>query len=268
MTQSGVSQHIAQIEEILGVALFERVGRKVLPTQAADKLYSFGGAWLSQMHDFAEEIRMGEQQISGRVCVGAPGSFGVFLLPYLIEWQKKNPGILLDMEYGPRNTKEKALLSGKMDLAISGDPFDPRYFSSEEFYKQEFVLVSHPSLKPQFHSWEDFKKNPIVDYAGSESIFQKWTKSHFRKSVSRISELNVRIKTNNLESIFYLLEQKVGVTIFPSEPLIPYVKAKKLKIHSTEKTVSNSLYLVQRKGQILSRRVEDARKIILSTSNL
>jgi DNA-binding transcriptional LysR family regulator len=262
MTQSGVSQHIAQIEECLGTSLFERVGRKVLPTPAADKLYVTGGNWLAQMQDFIEMVQSEEQVLKGKVSLGTPASFGVYLLPYLVEWQKNHPEIVLDIHYGPRAPKLKALGNGQMDLAITGDPFDQTYFMNEEIFEQEFVLVSHPDLKVKIQNWEDFLKIPIVDYAGSASIYQKWIKAHFPKSKYEPDKLLIKANTNSMDSMCYLLEQQVGFTIFPKEPLLHLIKAKRLKVHSTPKTVTNTLYLVQRKGQKLSRRIDAVKKII------
>ena len=39
ITQSGVSQHIKSLEEILEITLFDRVKQKLLPTSSADQLY-------------------------------------------------------------------------------------------------------------------------------------------------------------------------------------------------------------------------------------
>lgn len=265
MTQSGVSQHIAQIESTLGASLFERVGRRVVPTRVADRLYAAGGTWLTQMEDFITDIRQGEQHLSGRVSLGMPGSFGVYFLPKMIEWQQQNPQLLLDVEYGPNSVLQRELLTGRMDLAVTSDALDSKHFISEEFFSQEYVLVSHPSLKPRLNSWTEFVQNPFVDYVGSENIFQKWIAAHFRQHASQARQLHVRARINNMESIFYLLTQKVGMTVFPSEPLQSFIQNGTLKIHKTAKTVSNSLYIAQRQGQVPPRRVEALKNLLFET---
>lgn len=263
LTQSGVSQHIGRIEELIGAPLFERVGRGLFPTRSADQLYTFGGLWLSQMEDFMQKIHDGEQNLSGPIVFGAPGSFGSFLLKPLSAWQNKNPGITIEFEYGPNSTLETALRSGRMDLAITSAPLDSRHYIHEECFTQEYVLVSHPNLDPKLESWESFCTNPFVDYVGSENIFQKWIGAHYKKHTLSTSNLNIRTKINNMEGIFFLLQQKAGFTIFPSEPLIEHIDKKKLKIHKTSKTVTNPLYIVQRQGQILPNRTQALRSFIL-----
>lgn len=263
MTQSGVSQHIAQIEDMIGSPLFERVGRGLRPTKTGEKLYAFGGKWLSQLEDFVEEVRNGEQNISGRITFGAPGSFGVYFLPTLIDWQKKHPGLILEVEYGPNSVMESELKIGKMDLAITSEPLDSRYYVNQEFYNQEFVLVSHPSLSIDLSSWDKFSKTPFVDYVGSENIFHRWLFAHFGKNMRATNSLNIRVRINNMESIFHLLQKKVGATIFPKEPLLEFVRKKKLRIHQTKETVNNPLYLVRRHGQTYPLRVQSLHEIIM-----
>ena len=263
MTQSGVSQHIGQIEAVLKAPLFERVGRALSPTRVGDRMYSFAGNWLSQMEDTVREIREGEQMLSGRITLGAPGSFGAFVLKPLVNWQAKNPGLVIEFEYGPNSVMERELKTGRMDIAVTSEPLDARNFINEEFFKQEFILVSHPSIQPRLASWEEFCSNPFIDYVGSENIFQKWIGAHYKKRIDPQQQLNFRVRVNNMESIFVLLEQKVGVTIFPKEPLLEFIRTKKLKMHKTGKVVENPLYLVSRQGQIFSRRIKALREQIL-----
>ena len=143
-------------------------------------------------------------------------------------------------------------------------PSDWKARSASSLESQFRNLVSHPDLKPKLDSWEDFRRNPIVDYVGSENIFQKWISAHYRSKGASMDLLDVRARINNMESIFYLLRQKVGYTIFPSEPLLGLLADKALKAHKTPKTVSNPLYLVRRQGQAFSRRTRALRELVVN----
>ncbi len=39
LTQSGVSQHIRSLEDVLGIRLFDRIKKKLIPTTTADILF-------------------------------------------------------------------------------------------------------------------------------------------------------------------------------------------------------------------------------------
>jgi DNA-binding transcriptional LysR family regulator len=264
MTQSGVSQHVALLEETIGAPLFERIGRGLVPTKIGEIIYQFGGSWLSQMEEMIHDIREGEKYLKGRIVVGTPGGYGVVLLRTLVAWQKQNPELIIEMEYGPNSTMARELGSGRMDVAITSASLDARLFACEEFFQQEYILVSHPDLKPRFDSLSNFLANPFIDYVGSENIIQRWLAAHFKDAKSPNPPLNIRARINNMESIFYLLEQRIGVTIFPIEPLAELLAAKRLKMHKTSKTVLNPLYICQRRGQHSPFRVQALREIILA----
>src|SRR5688572_25662502 len=57
MTQSGMSQHIARLEEQLGVPLFERVNKKVLLTTAGQELRNFLNFYSDSVDSFVERLR-------------------------------------------------------------------------------------------------------------------------------------------------------------------------------------------------------------------
>ncbi|MBK7962426.1 MAG: LysR family transcriptional regulator [Bdellovibrionales bacterium] len=225
MTQSGVSQHISQLESSLGTALFERVGRGIVPTKTADQLYKFSGKWLSEMGEFVQQIKLGENQMAGKIVFGAPGSFGVYLLKPIAQWLSQHPQLTLDYEYGPSSVIEKGFGSGRMDLGISSEPLDSRYFSNFELYQEEYVLVSHPAYKPKLNSWQEFSLNAVIDYVGSAPIFQKWIFVNYKKKITGFP-FQSRVRINNMESIFALLQQDLGMTIFPREPITELLEAK------------------------------------------
>jgi DNA-binding transcriptional LysR family regulator len=266
MTQSGVSQHVAVLEEILGQALFERVGRNILPTPVGVKLYALGGSWLSQMEDFVTEIQSGETELRGSVVLGAPGSFAQYILSAVTEWKLKHPNILLDLVYGPNTVMAEDILSGKMDLGVTTDPLDAKTYVNEEIFEQEYVLVSHPKAKIKLDSWESFCEMPFIVYPGAEAIFQKWIGAHFRKGIGKTHLLNTKFRINNMEGTLFLLQQNAGVTIYPSEPLKSLLQKNKLKLHSTGKKVSNQIYLVHRQGRALNRRSASLRDVILAVT--
>jgi len=263
MTQSGVSQHVANIEEILCAPLFERIGRSIKSTRVGKKFYIESGVWLAQMNNLVIDIQREEKLFKGHVSIGAPGSFGVYLLPHLLKWQKKYSEITLNFEYGPSSIMDRELRVGHLDLAISSEILDSRFFVSEKLYDQEFVLVSPPKMKVNLASWEEFSKTPMVNYPGSEAIFQPWLMAHFKKHVTDFHQLNFRAKVNNMESIFMMLENGVGASVFPKDPLIDLIQKNKLVINKTGKTILHPIYLVQRQGQIFSRKLEALKELII-----
>src|SRR2546428_5803396 len=69
-TQSGISQHVATVERTLGVKLFERSARGIVPTPAGLRYYRSCIEAVGRLEHANEEARSLAGQISGELRVG------------------------------------------------------------------------------------------------------------------------------------------------------------------------------------------------------
>ena len=69
-TQSGLSMQIKELEEHLGVQLFERSTRGVLPTAAGSRYYERALRILRELDDARREIRVLKGELLGSVAIG------------------------------------------------------------------------------------------------------------------------------------------------------------------------------------------------------
>ena len=76
LTQSGVSQHIKSLEDMLGVRLFDRIKQRLVPTQPAGLLYKGCTDALGGLEHALAEIKGGTDRLSGPVNIGMPIEFG------------------------------------------------------------------------------------------------------------------------------------------------------------------------------------------------
>jgi DNA-binding transcriptional LysR family regulator len=90
-TQSGVSMQIKELEERVGVRLFERSPRGVEATAAGRKLYAHALEVVRQVDGLREEMRLIRGEFTGRVSVGvmptfARSSLAKSLAEFAAEW--------------------------------------------------------------------------------------------------------------------------------------------------------------------------------------
>lgn len=98
LTQPTLSRQVAAIEQQLGVTLFERVGKKMVPTEV-------GLALLEQarvMGAAAEELTLAatgqSQAVDGVVCISASEAVAAHLLPAVLHrLRQQAPGIVIDL---------------------------------------------------------------------------------------------------------------------------------------------------------------------------
>ena len=100
IAQPSVSLAISQLEEHYGQRLFDRIGRRIYPTEAGKELYRYALRMVSLYEDM--EKRMGNPDAHGTIRIGASITIGTCLLPHLSNTykemypgQKKNCGLSL-----------------------------------------------------------------------------------------------------------------------------------------------------------------------------
>lgn len=117
MTQPAVTRAIKELEQYYGVCLFERMYRRLSPTEAARRLYP------QALHllDVFDRIETGLRNWDsiGLIRVGATVTLGSSLLPRLVRrFKEQNPGILLQVRVANGDTLTAALCENDLDLAL------------------------------------------------------------------------------------------------------------------------------------------------------
>jgi DNA-binding transcriptional LysR family regulator len=81
LTQPTVSRQIAALESDLGVALFERIGKRLVLTTTAVGLLEHARAMSAAADAMALAAAGQAQEIAGRVCISATDAFSAYVLP-------------------------------------------------------------------------------------------------------------------------------------------------------------------------------------------
>ncbi|MES2283727.1 MAG: LysR family transcriptional regulator [Pseudomonadota bacterium] len=115
-TQPTIGRHIEELESQLGVVLFERTGRGLLPTPVALQLAASARAMESGAHQFARSASGGESAISGTVRISASTPVACYLLPPILAQMRQ---ALPDVQVELVSTNEVSnLLRREADIAL------------------------------------------------------------------------------------------------------------------------------------------------------
>ena len=126
VAQSAVSRQIANLEDELGVELFERVGRNV-------KLTPIGKIFLEHSISALQAIDYAKKQIDeylnpekGTIKIGFPTSLASHLLPTVISaFKKEYPNVAFHLRQGSYNYLIDAVKNRELNLAFLG-PLPPK----------------------------------------------------------------------------------------------------------------------------------------------
>lgn len=249
LTQSGVSQHIKALEQELGFALFERVGKKLFPTAKASALYRKGRKGLSEIEAAVRDVRQQVEQAEGLVRVGLPVEYGVsVMVPALARLGKKHPGLDFDITLDFATVLSAKVLRGELDCALI-DRFQVDPALELETAGSETLLLC--ALKSYVKNFGPVKQNSAyfsrlnyVDYQAGEPIVRSW----FRHHLSRPNlEIRVRARVFDVQGIAKFIRAGLGAGVLP-HPVVERLQSEGVDLHVFEgkkAPLKNEICLIQ-----------------------
>lgn len=142
IAQPALSKQVSQLEQELGVALFDRVGRNVRLTEAGEALLPHVRSVMSQIQAAKAEMAERVGLRSGRASVGTPPTVGTQLLPQaLAAFNKEYPGIELRLHEDGIQTLLGLLEAGMSDMAIVTLPVEDPALTVVPLFSEELVVA-------------------------------------------------------------------------------------------------------------------------------
>lgn len=120
VSQPVVSKAIAELEQIVGVTLFDRIAHGVTPTLYGRALLKRSTALIDQLKTSVSELRYLADPTRGELRVGCEENLATGLLPTLIDrLSRQYPGLVFDLALGdPPTLQKRDLLGRKVEVAI------------------------------------------------------------------------------------------------------------------------------------------------------
>ena len=118
-TQSGISQHVATVERALGVKLFERSARGIVPTPAGLRYYKSCVEAVGRLENANEEARGLAGLVTGNLRIGLMPTFTrAVLAPTLEDFAPRHPDVRLHIFEGYSGVLTDMVLADDLDFAV------------------------------------------------------------------------------------------------------------------------------------------------------
>ncbi|SAL77184.1 LysR family transcriptional regulator [Caballeronia peredens] len=147
LTQPAVSMQIRQLEEAIGLPLFERVARRLALTEAGERLSHHASRILGEIKDAEDAMMSLTQADSGSIAVSIVSSATYFAPKLLALYSQQYPKVDVHFSVGNRETLLRLLQDNATDLAIMGRPPPELGTTAEPLAYHPHVIVaplSHP----------------------------------------------------------------------------------------------------------------------------
>ena len=169
MAQSSVSAQIRALEDELDLRLFDRIGRRVIVTDAGQKLYEYA----RRIEEMTDEIRSeitGAKNVRGSLTIRVPETVASAYMPAVVEhFHADNPQVRLKLIHCTELQLREELNSGRIDLAFLIT--DSVHFSEVNvrmLKTENLILVSSPT-----HSLTHKKRFALKDLTGQTVLLPK-----------------------------------------------------------------------------------------------
>ncbi|EMG28421.1 transcriptional regulator GltC [Listeria fleischmannii 1991] len=253
VAQSAVSRQIIKLEEELGVALFERVGRNM-------RLTNVGKDFLAQAKRAVNELQKAEAIVTeytnpkiGTVRVGLPNSLATKVLPAVIsEFRKNYPDISYQFMEGSNAELTNMLLSGDLDLTfLSPVPTETEFFYTTRFFDEKLKVIvpkSHPLSNELTLTLHDLKNEKFILYPNDFDLFQIVQTSAKKKGIT----LDIAFQSTDFYTIQGLVGAGLGISILPEMILDGAIFKETISIPLRDKDLRRSVGLITAKKRKLS----------------
>lgn len=248
LSAPAIHKQLKLLEAELGVQLYQKVGRRLRLTQAAEILLPYSRDLLAGHDGAIAALQEWKGLERGIVRVGAGPATSVYLLPDLLrEYRRTYPKVDLLIETGNSPSLIEKLGNGALDLALmvsSQLPEEPNLFV-EQSWDMEFVLVCNLPNVPRRCKISELKNFPFI-------LFRKG--SRMQNAIDRyFNEMDFHpaatMAFDNADAIKAMLRAGLGISLLPFWIVGDDVKNGALTmIRQRECTLFSKLELVRRKS--------------------
>jgi DNA-binding transcriptional LysR family regulator len=160
ISQPAVSKALAEIENGVGVALFERTPRGMVPTAHGACLLRYAHTMTNEIGRAIDELTGIEQGIAATLAVGATAGAGTgyLLNAAILQARKQLPALTVTVSEGLREHQLRQLRTGRLDLVVGAalDSAVPDDLDCTPLYIDALVIVCgmrHPLAVRRTLDW-------------------------------------------------------------------------------------------------------------------
>jgi DNA-binding transcriptional LysR family regulator len=145
VTQPAVSMQVRDLEDAVGIPLFERAGKAVRLTTAGEYFLVYARRIFATLKEAEDALARLRGLKGGRVVIGMVSTAEHFLPRLLARFRAEHPGIEIRLAVGNREQLARWLVDNEVDLAVMGRAPQALGARAEPFAAHPLAVVASPS---------------------------------------------------------------------------------------------------------------------------
>ncbi|HEY6094264.1 MAG TPA: LysR family transcriptional regulator [Gallionellaceae bacterium] len=268
LSQPAVSMQIKQLEQSVGLPLFEQVGKQLHLTEAGQEMLHYSlniGQQLEEMEAVFNEMKGLER---GRLNISVVSTANYFMPQLLAKFIQLHPKISVSLHVANRDAVMRQLTENTVDLAIMGQPPQGADMVAQVFMQNPIVVIASPihplaqarGIKAQRLGEEYFLLRE--QGSGTRDVAERFFLSH-QVPLPR----NMEMESN--EAIKQSVQAGMGLGIISRHGIDLELETKRLVVLDVEHfPIVRQWYIVHRKHKRLSSAAQAFRRFLLAQAEL
>lgn len=193
LTPPAISMQLKQLEDNVGLPLFERLGRGVALTGAGELLVHHALRILGEIKDAEANLQGLLGAETGEIAVGLVSTAKYFMPRLLARFSAAHPGIDVRFSVGNRETLLQKLQDNAIDLAIMGRSPSEMDTHAEPLASHPYVLIGpadHPLRSARQFDLHELRHETFLlreEGSGSRRVAEEMFKKHLFTPAHTIS---------------------------------------------------------------------------------
>tara|TARA_B100001094_G_scaffold184423_1_gene178652 strand:+ start:455 stop:1354 length:900 start_codon:yes stop_codon:yes gene_type:complete len=216
VTQPSISKILSQSESDLGIKLFERLNKKMIPTQEAKILFPYVQKIHNNLSNFKKVSSNLVEKPQGDLNIAATHALGIDYLPEAIsKFSALNSKATFETVTLHYDEIIKQVLELKVDVGIVYDPVPNNDLINQPIINGKFVVIAPQSFFPNktLVNIDDIKTQPfikITDKVGPRGPLGSKLEEYLLKNSIN---LNPTFNTETYQVALALVSKGMGITI-------------------------------------------------------
>ncbi|WP_339173978.1 LysR family transcriptional regulator [Solibacillus sp. FSL R5-0691] len=231
ISQPALSKSIANIEQNLGVPLFNREGRSIYLNRFGELFLQSVNVILDEYDRIKEEFEDIIKPGSGEVSFGFIHTLGMEIVPELIaSTSEAFPNMQFSLTQATSLSLLKRLEEGAIDLCLS-QKIESKVIEieTEELFEEElFVIVptTHPLAEQDAVKFEEVKNEPFIAIKKGNSLRQLVDELFLERGIA----LNTTFAAEEMHTVAGFVGAGMGISVIPNIKGLDHYKVKRLKL--------------------------------------
>ncbi|MGD8908227.1 MAG: LysR family transcriptional regulator [Chromatiales bacterium] len=255
LSQPAVSMQVKQLEDAVGLPLFEHTGKKIRLTEVGREIYQYARTIFQTFEEMEEVVAAMKGLGTGHLKIAVASTVNYFAPRLLAAFSRSYPGIDLHLDVTNRQRLMGLLKNNEIDIVLMGLPPEDIELEYEPFMENSLVVIAPPG-----HPLQGVADIP-VQRLGEEVFIMREEGSGTRLAMERFfAEQNIEISAGMQMTRNEAIKQAVraGMGLETGRLVVLDVQGFPLQRH---------WYMVYRKGKRLSPAAKAFHDFVLSEAH-